>query len=104
MLVIIAIALAVGIVAYALWRVPAWVGIAHAAAGLAVYALVGYLWIITLFVVPRVFEPIFLALRRVHLHGVFALMLYFAPPLAAALGTVTLLRRRRARMAARRPG
>ena len=104
MLVALAIALAVGVVAYALWRVPAWVGVAHAAAGLAVYAVVGYLWLITLFFVPRVFEPIFLALRRVHLHGAFALMLYFALPLAAALGTVTLLRRRRARMAARRPG
>jgi hypothetical protein len=104
LLVALAIALAVGIVAYALWRVPAWVGVAHAAAGLAVYAVVGYLWLIALFVVPRIFEPIFLALRRVHLHGAFALILYFAPPLVAALGTVTLLRRRRARMAARRPG
>jgi hypothetical protein len=100
MLVLIALAFAGGIVAYAMWRVPAWIGVAHAAAGLVTYAVIGYLWLIALFSVPRLFELIVLALRRVHLDGPFALVVYFAPPALAALGTVTLLRGRRAAVAA----
>jgi hypothetical protein len=95
MLVALAVALAVGIVAYALWRVPAWVGVAHAAAGLVVYAVVGYLWFITLFIAPRLFEVIVPALKRVG--GASALIVYFAPPFLAGLLTVRRLGRRRAR-------
>jgi hypothetical protein len=99
MLVALAIALAVGIVAYALWRVPAWLGVAHAAAGLVVYAVISYLWFITLFTAPRLFESIVLALKRIHLGGGFVLILYFGPPFLAALLTVRLLGLRRARTA-----
>jgi hypothetical protein len=69
-----------------------------------VYAVIGYLWFMALFVVPRVFEPIVLALRRVHLDGAFVLVLYFAPPLVAALGTVRLLSRAAHRDRRGRPG
>jgi hypothetical protein len=95
MLFVLAIALGVGIVVYALWRVPTWVGVLHAAAGLVVYALIGYMWIIALFYVPRVVEPIVSPLRRVHLDGVFVLLLYVAPPVVAGLVTVRLLGRDR---------
>jgi hypothetical protein len=99
MLVALAIALAGGIVAYALWRVPGWLGAAHAAAGLVVYAVVGYLWLMTLFIAPRLLELIVLALKRLHLGGGFVLILNFAPPFLAALLTVRLLGRRRGRTA-----
>ena len=95
MLFVLAIALGIAIVVYALWRVPAGIGILHAAAGLVVYALVGYLWIIALFFSPRVLEPMVAPLRGVHLEGVGVLLVYFAPPLLAALVTVRVLGRDR---------
>jgi hypothetical protein len=95
MLFVLAIALGVGVVVYALWRVPTWVGVLHAAAGLVVYALIGYMWIIALFFSPRMVEPMVAPLRRVHLDGMFVLLLYFAPPVVAALVTVRLLGRDR---------
>jgi hypothetical protein len=94
-LLVLAIALGVGIVVYALWRVPTGIGVLHAAAGLVVYAVVGYLWIIALFFAPRMVEPIVSPLRAVHLDGVFVLLLYFAPPVVAALVTIRLLGRDR---------
>ena len=95
MLLGLAVALAIGIVAYAFWRVPRWVGVVPAVAGLVVYGAAGYVWFLALFVVPpRLFEPIVLALRRMQLDGlVFALLVYFAPPLIAALFAVHLLAR-----------
>ena len=99
MLVIIAIALSLGIVAYAIWHVPPWLGVAHAAAGLIVYVVIGYGWLITLFTAPRLFESIVVALNRMKLGGGFVLILYFGPPLLASLLTVRLLRRRRVRTA-----
>ena len=99
MLFVLAIALAVGIVAYAVWRMPGWLGLGHAAAGLVVYAVVGYLWFITLFMAPRLFELIVLTLKRIPLGAGFVFILYFAPPFLAALLTVRLLGRRRARTA-----
>jgi hypothetical protein len=94
-LLVLAIALGVGIVVYALWRVPTGIGVLHAAAGLVVYAVVGYLWIIALFFAPRMLEPIVSPLRAVHLDGVFVLLLYFAPSVVAALVTIRLLGRDR---------
>jgi hypothetical protein len=99
MLFVLAIALAAAIVAYAVWRMPGWLGVAHAAAGLVVYAVVGYLWFITLFMAPRLFELIVLALKRIHLGAGFVFILYFAPPFLAALLTVRLFGRRRPRPA-----
>ena len=95
MLFVLAIALGVAIVVYALWRVPAGTGILHAAAGLVVYALVGYLWIIALVFSPRILEPMVAPLRGLHLEGVAVLLVYFAPPLLAALVTVRVLGRDR---------
>jgi hypothetical protein len=95
MLFLLAIALGVGIAAYALWRVPTWIGVLHAAAGLVVYAVIGYMWILALFFSPKIVEPIIAPLRRVHLDAVFVLLLYFAPPVVAALVTVRLLGRDR---------
>lgn len=102
----LAIALAIGIVAYAFWRVPRWTGVILAGAGLVVYGTVGYVWFLTLFVVPpRLFEPIVVALRRMHLDGlVFALLVSFAPPLIAALLAVHLLARAAYRDRTRAPG
>ena len=95
MLFVLAIVLGVGIVAYALWRVPTWLGVLHAAAGIVVYGVIGYLWIIALFFAPAVVEPVVSLMRPVHLDRLFALLLYFAPPLAAALLTVRVLGRDR---------
>ena len=95
MLFLLAIAFGIGIVAYALWRVPTWLGVLHAAAGLVVYAVLGYLWIIALFYAPRAVEPIVSALRGVYLDRIFVLLLYFAPPVAAGLLTVRVLGRDR---------
>lgn len=81
--------------AYGLWRVPGGTGILHAAAGLVVYALVGYGWIVALFFSPRVLDPMVAPLRGVHLEGVGVLLVYFAPPLLAALVTVRVLGRDR---------
>jgi hypothetical protein len=94
-LFVLAIALGVGIVAYAVWRVPTGMGVLHAAAGLVVYALIGYVWIIALLFAPRMLEPIVAPLRGLYLDGVFVLLLYFAPPLVAALVTVRVLGRDR---------
>jgi len=60
-----------------------------------VYGAAGYAWFLASFVVPpRLFEPIVVALRRMHLDGlVFALLVYFAPPLIAALLAVHLIAR-----------
>jgi hypothetical protein len=95
MLFVLAIALGVAVVAYALWRVPGGIGVLHAAAGLVVYAVVGYLWIVALFFSPRVLDPMVASLRGVHLEGVRVLLVYFAPPLLAALVTVRVLGRDR---------
>ena len=95
MLFVLAIGLGVAIVAYALWRVPTWLGVLHAAAGIVVYAVLGYLWIIALFFAPGVVEPIISPLRGVYLDRIFVLGLYFAPPVGAALLTVRLLGRDR---------
>ena len=95
MLFLLAIGLGVGIVVYALWRVPSGIGVLHAAAGLVVYALIGYLWIIALFFSPRMVEPIVAPLRGLYLDGLFVLLLYFAPPVMAALVTVRVLGRDR---------
>lgn len=95
MLFVLAIGLGVGIVAYALWRVPSGIGVLHAAAGIVVYALAGYLWILALFFAPTLVEPMVAPLRGVHLDGLFVVLLYFAPPLVAALATVRLLGRDR---------
>jgi hypothetical protein len=84
-----------GIVAYALWRAPTWLGVLHAAAGIVVYGVIGYLWITALFVAPKVVEPIISPLRPLHLDGIFELLLYFAPPLVAALLMVRMLGRDR---------
>ena len=95
MLVLVAMALGAAIVAYALSRVPTWIGVLHAAAGVVVYALLGYLWVIALFFAPGLVEPMVAPLRGVRLDGVAALVLYFAPPLVAALVTVRVLGRDR---------
>ena len=95
MLFVLAIALGIGIVVYALWRVPTAIGVLHAAAGLVVYALIGYVWIVALFFAARMVEPIVAPLRGLYLDTVFVLLLYFAPPLVAAVVTVRVLGRDR---------
>ena len=95
MLFLLAVGLGVGIAVYALWRVPTWIGALHAAAGLAVYALIGYLWVFALSFAPKVMEPIVAPLRGVHLDRVFVLLVYFVPPVIAALVTVRVLGRDR---------
>jgi hypothetical protein len=94
-LFVVAIALGVAVVAYALVRVPTWIGVLHAAAGVVVYAIVGYLWVVTLFIAPGLVEPIVAPLRGLHLDRPLVLLLYFAPPLGAALLTVRVLGRDR---------
>lgn len=95
MLVMLAIALGAAIVVYAVWRVPTRIGVLHAAAGLVVYALVGYLWIIALFFAPGLIEPLVTPLRDAHLDRLLIVLVYFAPPLAAALVTLRVLGRDR---------
>jgi hypothetical protein len=94
-LFVLAIGLGVVIVAYALWRVPMWLGVLHAAAGLVVYAVIGYLWIIALVFAPGVLEAIVSPLRGIHLDRIIVLLVYFAPPVGAALVTVRVLGRDR---------
>jgi hypothetical protein len=74
-------------VVYAVWRVPSELGALHAAAGLVLYALAGYLWIIALSFSPALVEPMVAPWRAVHLDR--------APPLLAGLLTVRLLDRDR---------
>ena len=95
MLVLVAIALGAAIVVYAVWRVPSGLGWLHAAAGIVVYALAGYVWVIALFFAPRLIEPMITPWRALHLDRLVVLLLYFAPPLLAALLTVRLLGRDR---------
>lgn len=95
MLFVLAIAFGVAVVVYAMWRSPGWIGVLRAAAGLVVYALVGYLWIVALFFSESVVEPMVSSLRAVGLDRVFTLVLYLAPPLVAGLVTVRVLDRDR---------
>ena len=95
MLVVLALALGAAIVVYAVWRVPSWLGALHAAAGLVVYALAGYLWIIALFFSPALVERMIAPWRAVHLDRVFVVVLTFAPPWLAPLVTVRVMGRDR---------
>jgi hypothetical protein len=94
-LFVLAIGFGVAVVVYAMWRSPGWIGVLRAAAGVVVYGLVGYLWIVALFFSASVVEPMVSPLRAVGLDRVFALVLYFAPPLVAGLVTVRVLDRDR---------
>jgi len=95
MLVLMAIALGAAVVVYAVWRAPSAIGWLHAAAGIVVFALAGYVWVIALFFAPGLIEPMIAPWRAVHLERLFVLLLYFAPPLVAALLTVRVLGRDR---------
>jgi hypothetical protein len=95
MLVVLAIGLGAAIAVYAVWRVPSGIGVLHAAAGLVVYTLIGCLWIIALFFSSALVERMVAPWRGLHLDGVFVVVLYFAPPLLAALVAVRVLGRDR---------
>jgi hypothetical protein len=99
---VVAVACLMVVVAVALSGVPRRVGVVAAVAGIATFLVAGYAWVFVMWAaVPRL-EPVFSALPGVYAKAALALLLYFATPTLAALGTVRLLTRgaRRARMSA----
>ena len=95
MLLLVAIALGAAVVVYAVWRAPSAIGWLHAAAGIVVYGLAGFVWVIAVSVAPGLIEPMIAPWRAMHLERLFVVLLYFAPPLVAALLTVRVLGRDR---------
>jgi hypothetical protein len=98
---LIAIGCVVAVVAIAIRGVPRRVGAVRVVSGVVTFGVVGYLWVLAMWIaVPRL-EPVFSALPGVYVKAIVALLLYFAPPTLAALAAVQLVGRgaRRARMA-----
>ena len=68
--------------------------------GLAAFFGVGYLWLFALWIIVPQLEPFFAALPGIYPKAVLAMLLYYTPPMLAALGAVRLVARavRRDRM------
>jgi hypothetical protein len=97
---VVTIACAMAVVTLALRRLPRREGAVAALSGLGAFFGAGYLWLFVLWItVPRL-EPLFAALPGIYPRATLAMLLYYAPPMLAALGTVRLVARaaRRDRM------
>jgi len=97
---VVTIACAMAVVALALRHLPRREGALAVASGLAAFFGIGYLWLFALWIIVPRLEPLFAALPGIYPKAILAMLLYYTPPMLAALATVRLVARaaRRDRM------
>jgi len=88
---VVTIACAMAVVALALRRLPRRQGALAAISGLAAFFGVGYLWLFVLWITAPRLEPLFAALPGIYPKAILAMLLYYTPPMLAALGTVRVV-------------